>query len=101
MEVRPPPPIPTMLRLEPLPDRAENGVTYGAFGSLAMGNGGVPGTMECTYDKATYLPHACTVLLQTLPVPLHVTYDKWNDPSNTIEPPPGIAPPTPRPSPAH
>jgi hypothetical protein len=87
-------------KLEPLADRSEGGVAYGAFGSLALGNGGVPGTMECTYDKATYLPHACTVVLQALPVPVHVAYDRWNDPANVVEAPPGIAPPTPAPIPA-
>nr|MDQ6924778.1 hypothetical protein [Candidatus Eremiobacteraeota bacterium] len=84
-------------KLEPLADRTDAGVTYGAFGSLAVGNSGVPATMECTYEKATYRPHACTVVLQSLPVPLHVTYDKWNDPSNAVEPPPGVSPPTPSP----
>jgi hypothetical protein len=88
-------------KLEPLPDRAENGVTYGAFGSLALGNGGVPATMECTYDKATFLPHACTVVMQSLSAPLHVVYDRWNDAANVIEAPPGVAPPTPAPSPGH
>ncbi len=90
-------------KLEPLADRTEGAVTYGAFGSLAIGNGGIPGTMECTYDKATYLPHTCAVVLQALPTPLRVTYDRWNDPANVIEPPPGVAPPTPSPapSPAH
>ncbi len=88
-------------KLEPLADRSEGGVTYGAFGSLAVGNGGVPATMECTYDKTTFLPHACTVVLQALPTPVHVTYDRWNDPANVVEAPPGVAPPTPAPSPAH
>ena len=87
-------------KLEPLADRAEAGVTYGAFGSLAVGNSGVPATMECTYDKTTYRPRTCTVVLQAVPVPLRVTYDKWNDPSNAVEPPPGVAPPTPAPSPS-
>ena len=85
-------------KLEPLADRTEAGVAYGAFGSLAVGNAQVPATMECTYDKATYRPHACTIVLQALPTPLHVTYDKWNDPSNVVEPPPNVAPPTPAPA---
>ena len=87
-------------KLEPLADRTEAGVTYGAFGSLAVGNAQVPATMECTYDKTTFRPHACTVVLQALPTPLHVTYDKWNDPSNVVEAPPGVAPPTPAPAPS-
>jgi hypothetical protein len=87
-------------KLEPLPDRNDAGVAYGAFGSFAVGNGGVPATMECTYDKATYRPRACTVVLQMLPAPLRVTYDKWNDPANVVEPPPGVAPPTPAPAPS-
>jgi hypothetical protein len=85
-------------KLEPLADRTEGGVTYGAFGSLAVGNAQVPATMECTYDKATFRPHACTVVLQALPTPLHVTYDKWDDPSNVIQAPPGVAAPTPAPA---
>jgi len=88
-------------KLEPLADRSEGGVTYGAFGSLALGNNQAAGTMECTYDKATYLPHACTVVLQALPVPVRVTYDRWNDPANVVEAPAGVAPPSPAPSPAH
>ena len=87
-------------KVEPLADRSEGGVTYGAFGSLAVGNAQVPATMECTYDKATFRPHACTIVLQALPTPLHVTYDKWDDPSNVVEAPPGVAPPTPAPAPA-
>jgi hypothetical protein len=87
-------------KVEPLADRAEAGVTYGAFGSLAVGNAQVPATMECTYDKVTFRPHTCTVVLQALPTPLHVTYDKWNDPSNAVEPPPGVPPPTPAPAPS-
>jgi hypothetical protein len=87
-------------KLEPLADRTEGGVTYGAFGSLAVGNAQVPATMECTYDKATFRPHACTVVLQALPTPLHVTYDKWDDPSNAVEAPPGVPPPTPAPLPS-
>jgi len=86
-------------KLEPLPDRTEGGVTYGAFGSIAVGNAQVPATMECTYDKATFRPHACTIVLQALPTPLHVTYDKWDDPSNVVEAPAGVAPPTPPPAP--
>jgi hypothetical protein len=84
-------------KVEPLADRTEGGVAYGAFGSLAVGNAQVPATMECTYDKATYRPHACTVVLQALPTPLHVTYDKWDDPSNVVDVPPGVPPPTPPP----
>jgi hypothetical protein len=84
-------------KVEPLADRTDAGVTYGAFGSLAVGNAQVPATMECTYEKATYRPHTCTIVLQALPTPLHVTYDKWNDPSNVVEPPPGVAAPTPAP----
>ena len=87
-------------KLEPLPDRSDGGMTYGAFGSLALGNGGVPGTMECTYDKATYLPHACTIVILSAPTPVHVTYDRWNDPANVVQPPPGVPPPTPAPSPS-
>jgi hypothetical protein len=87
-------------KLEPLGDRSDGGVTYGAFGSLGVGNAGTPATMECTYDKATYRPHTCTIVVQSLSEPLHVTYDKWNDPSNVVDAPAGVAPPTPAPAPA-
>jgi hypothetical protein len=87
-------------KLEPLADRSDGGVTYGAFGSLGVGNAGTPATMECTYEKTTYRPHACTIVVQSLSEPLHVTYDKWNDPSNAVDPPAGVAPPTPAPAPA-
>jgi hypothetical protein len=83
--------------LEPLADRTEAGVTYGRFGSLAVANSQLPATMECTYDKRTYRPYACTVVLQGLTTPIHVTYDKWDDPSNVVEPPPGVPVPTPPP----
>ncbi len=85
-------------KLEPLADRSDGGVTYGAFGSLGVGNAGTPATMECTYEKTTYRPHTCTIVVQSLSEPVHVTYDKWNDPSNAVDAPPGVAPPTPAPS---
>jgi hypothetical protein len=85
--------------LKPLPDRAESGATYGAFSSLAQGGPQLNGSMECTYDKETYRPHACTIVVLGLSAPVRVSYDKWNDPSNTVEAPAGVAPPTPAPAP--
>ncbi|HTD37196.1 MAG TPA: hypothetical protein VK669_06770 [Candidatus Limnocylindrales bacterium] len=89
--------------LQPLPDRSEGGATVGAFRSDAAGNGQRPGSMDCTYDKATFRPRACTVVLQGSPAQIHVAYGGWDDPANVVEPPPGVAPPpppTPPPSPS-
>ena len=89
--------------LEPLPDRTDaTGATVGAFRASAVGNGQVPGAMECLYDKDTYRPRTCSVTLQGLSAPLQVTYAGWDDPANAVEPPAGVAPPpvpTPAPSP--
>jgi len=105
----PVPPIPHMRRnrlymgapdtlLEPLADRAEGAETLGAFRSVAVGNGQLPGTMDCTYDKVTYRPRACSVLVRGLTSPLRVSYAGWDDPANAVEPPPGVAPPAPLPA---
>ena len=85
--------------LRPLPDRTEGDATLGAFGSQAQGNSQLPGSMECSYDKATYRPRACTIVVLGVPAPLQVTYDKWDDPTNAVEAPAGVAPPTPAPAP--
>jgi hypothetical protein len=84
--------------LRPLPDRTESDTTWGAFSSQAQGNTQLNGSMECTYDKATYRPRACTIVVLGVSAPLRVTYDRWNDPANTIEAPAGVAPPTPAPA---
>ena len=82
--------------LEPLPDRADSsGQALGAFRSIAIANSQIPGLMECTYDKVTYRPQACSVSLQGLPTPVKVTYAGWNDPANAVQAPPGVAPPPP------
>lgn len=87
--------------MQPLPDRSEGGATVGAFRADAAGNGQRPGSMDCTYDKATFRPRACTVVLQGSPEQIHVAYGGWDDPANVVEPPPGVpAPPPPTPSPA-
>jgi len=89
--------------LQPLPDRNEAGATVGAFRAEAAGNGQRPGSMDCTYDKATFRPRACTVVLQGSPAQIHVAYSGWDDPANVVEPPPGVPPPpppTPPPSPS-
>ena len=85
--------------LKPLPDRAEADATVGAFNSQAQGNSQLPGSMDCTYDKTTYRPRTCTVVVLGVPAPLRVTYDKWDDPANAVEAPPGVPPPTPAPAP--
>jgi hypothetical protein len=82
--------------LEPLADRTDaSGTALGAFRSIAIANSQVPGLMECTYDKVTYRPRACTVTLQGLATPVQVTYGGWDDPANAVEAPPGVAPPPP------
>jgi hypothetical protein len=105
------------------PDRVDGGVTYGDVriaaptpASLAS----MPGmpktlTLECMYDKATYLMHECDAEQFTM------TFSNFNDPANVVvlpaaaanatplmmplpgEKPPGGAPPAPAPSsaPAH
>jgi hypothetical protein len=88
--------------LEPLPDRTDGtGTALGAFRGNAVGNGQVPGTMECVYDKETFRPRTCTVTLQGLPAPLQISYAGWDDPANAVEPPAGVsAPPPPSPAPS-
>ena len=81
----------------PLPDRRESGVTYGAFsstsGSDVMAAAGAattattPVTMQCTYDKTTYLMHVCTLQPPGAPFPMTLTYSAWNDPANTVDVP--------------
>jgi hypothetical protein len=85
--------------LRPLADRTEADATWGAFNSQAQGNSQLPGSMDCTYDKTTYRPRACTIVVLGLPAPLRVIYDKWNDPANAVDAPAGVAPPTPAPAP--
>jgi hypothetical protein len=84
--------------LRPLPDRTETDATWGAFSSQAKGNPQLSGSMECTYDKATYRPRACTIVVLGISAPVRVTYDKWNDPANAVEAPAGVPPPTPAPA---
>ena len=98
-----------------LPDRRENGDTVGAFsasvplpglpdarataGAPAAPAAGAsattkPSTMDCTYDKTTYLLRSCTVQLANIPSPLTMTYAKWNDPGNVVDVPADVpAPP--------
>ena len=83
--------------LEPLADRSEGAETLGAFRSVAAGNGLLPGTMDCTYDKVSYRPRACNVLLRGMAAPLKVSYAAWDDPANAVEAPPGVAEPSPLP----
>ncbi len=81
----------------PLPDRQESGVTYGAFSSTTdsgmMAAAGTatasstPMTMECTYDKVTYLMHVCTLAPPGAPFPMTLTYSAWNDPANVVDVP--------------
>lgn len=82
----------------PLPDRQESGVTYGAFSSTSDSGmlapagtataASAPMTMQCTYDKVTYLLHVCTLQPPGVPFPMTLTYSAWNDPSNAVDVPP-------------
>jgi hypothetical protein len=57
--------------------------------------------MDCTYERGTYRPHACTVTLAGSAAPIRVAYAGWDDPANAVEPPPGVEPPrAPAPSPS-
>lgn len=76
-----------------LPDRVENGTTFGVYETTPPAPPGVPaGTtippMTCTYDKTTHLPRACTIMSMTQ------TFEGWNDPANVVEVPvvPGASP---------
>ncbi len=81
-----------------LPDEVDAGVTYGAFSTtmaapLAMpGSGptaatGAPLTVHCSYDKVTYLPHACKMEGSGAPFSFTMTYSAWNDPGNVVDVP--------------
>jgi hypothetical protein len=83
--------------LEPLADRTEGAETLGAFRSVATGNGQLPGTMDCTYDKVTFRPRGCSVLLRGMTTPVKVSYAGWDDPANAVEPPEGVPEPKPLP----
>jgi hypothetical protein len=70
------------------PDRVDGGVTYGDVRivsatppSLASMSPSLPPTMsiECMYDKATYLMHECDT------EQFSIAYSKFNDPSNSVE----------------
>jgi hypothetical protein len=71
----------------PQPDvRDPSGMTYGAFRAVTTlpipGLGTIPNvTMDCTYDKATMLPHVCTSQYATL------SFHNYNDPKNAVDVP--------------
>ena len=65
----------------PLPDRVEDGVSYGAFSEsppAALSSSGLM-TFTCTYDKSSGRLHACDSPLGTM------TYGGYNDPANVVE----------------
>jgi hypothetical protein len=72
-----------------LPDRVEAGVTYGAVMPAAGTTtpAAAPLTMQCTYDKVTYLMHVCTLQPPGAPFPMTLTYSAWNDPQNVVDVP--------------
>ncbi len=65
----------------PLPDRVENGLTYGAFTESPPASVPSSGlmTFTCTYDKSNGWLHACESPLGTM------TYGGYNDPGNVVE----------------
>ncbi len=85
-----------------LADRTEDGTVAGALDIVipeyTLGNGKAiqPFHMTCSYDKATYLPRACWYRT-VAKIYVTTTYEHWNDPSNVVEPPPGLRIPTPAP----
>lgn len=73
--------------LTPLPDRVEDGTTYGAFSeSPPAAFGASPAlTFTCTYDKTTGRVHQCSSQL------LSMTYTGYNDPANVVDLPASTA----------
>ncbi len=84
-----------------LPDRQEGGITYGTLsttigastllppsGAMAENTASTPITMQCTYEKATYLMHVCTMQQPGSQIPITITYSAWNDPQNVVTVPP-------------
>jgi hypothetical protein len=71
----------------PQPDvRDPSGMTFGAFRAVTSlpipGVGTIPNvTLDCTYDKATMLPHVCASQYATL------SFHNYNDPNNVVEVP--------------
>ncbi len=64
--------------------RDSGGMSYGAFSAVTTlpipGVGSIPNvSMECTYDKATLLLHACTSQYATF------AFRNYNDPKNVFE----------------
>lgn len=80
--------------MTPLADRRENGVTVGAFRSqttLPLAGESVPKLpATCTYDKATYLPRTCTIVVPSSPEPFTISFAKWNDRTNVVAAPAGV-----------
>jgi hypothetical protein len=63
-----------------LPDRLQNGTTFGAYSSM-IPVGGEPQAFTCTYDRQTYLPATCSNKLTT------IVYSSYDDPKIVVEPP--------------
>ncbi len=73
------------------PDVTDGGVTYGAI-SMQLSAVSVPGapstpplTITCSYDKQSYLMHACTSPYAT------ETFSGYDDPANAVSIPPELA----------
>jgi len=75
------------------PDRTSGAFTFGAIRIVtatpkslaAMPGASGTTTLECTYDKASYLLHECDT------DQLSIVYEKYNDPSNVVTLPPDAA----------
>jgi hypothetical protein len=75
-----------------LPDREDDGVTVGVVqiamqlpAPAGMASVGPPATLTCSYDKTTYHLNSCANAAMS------ITFTKYDDPSNTVELPPGAA----------
>jgi hypothetical protein len=73
------------------PDVTENGTTYGTLNTViktdAIAGAPLPPalTLNCSYDKKTYLTHTCTNALIT------ETFVGYDDPANVVTLPPDLA----------
>ena len=88
-----------------LPDREDDGTLMGTVDILVPTRSYKPPLPPyhqiCTYDKTTYRLHVCT--FEGRWGKFSTTYENWDDPRITVQPPPGVpaptAPPSPQPSP--
>jgi hypothetical protein len=86
-----------------LPDRTEDGAIVGVLDvlhpevPLPNRKSIKPFHEICTYDKVTFRPRACS-FVTIAAIKVTTLYENWDEPSNAVEPPPGVAAPTPPPA---